>query len=458
MADPSVHGLKKRNMTHCRKSLIHYMGEVVNGSSTSIAPLKEIVASKEFAGLLDLLSRVGTKKMLRLLERASRDCSAKQAENAKDKVRKRAAAVDYRPRSTKRTKLHDNGGSDNLSEETQTVSSLQERNQRPRREPRLLRSRVLVRNAEDEANTMLALGPDTPLIRHSGPFSPRDNDARPRVKTEDEDPSSLTRDRGGNSTQNAGQVGDEKICTVKKSSLAYEDGGKIATMGTAQLPEAPGAEEKALQLYTWETYRREVGIIRRDPQIIARIENHCCKAQGSEWDCHSGNPKKELSELLNAIEQLDFYFVKTRLVRYLNNRQAKMGIQPETPATWTMSEPQHVLGALRTLGAICDDTHIHRAFAQMRLYLLVQKKLESGFKPIYSGKGKARLPENLYLEKLAREEAGPVSEEEIKASYHDYHSEYQAGKRWLEVADWFGGPGIVLVFITAGISSFDPEE
>ena len=94
----------------------------------------------------------------------------------------------------------------------------------------------------------------------------------------------------------------------------------------------------------------------------------------------------------------------------------------------------------------------------MRLYLLVQPKLKSGHKPIHSGKGKARLPENLYLEELARRGASPVSEEEIEASYHDYHRDYQAGRRWFEVADWFGGPGIVPVFITAGISGFDLKE
>ena len=455
MADPSVPAQKKGSMAHFRLSLIFYMGKVANGTSSSIAPLRKIVGSKEFASLLQLLSTVGSQKMMKLLESASRDCAAKQAENAKKNARKRADAIDYRPGGTKRTKLHEIGGSDNLSEEVQTARSPHERNQVHRPEPRLLRSRVLERNAEDEDDTMLALGPDAPLIRHSGPSNHGKNDARPRVKTEDENSSSVSWERSGNSTQNVGQVGDEEICTGKRSQLAHEDGGKIVPMGTAQPSEALGAEEKALQLNCWNTYKREIGIIRRDPQIIAPIENHCCKAQGGEWNCCSGNPKKELTELLNTLEQLDFHFVKDRLVRYLNNRQAKMGIQPETPATWTMSEPQHVLGALRTLGAICDDTHIHRAFAQMRLYLLVQQKLESGHKPIYSGKGKARLPENIYLEELARREAGPVSKEEIEASYHDYHSEYQAGRRWLEVADWFGGPGIVLVFITAGINGLD---
>ncbi len=48
-------------------------------------------------------------------------------------------------------------------------------------------------------------------------------------------------------------------------------------------------------------------------------------------------------------------------------------MQTETPATWTMSELQQVLGTLRTIKIICDDAQIHRAFGQMKLCLLVQE-------------------------------------------------------------------------------------
>ena len=135
-----------------------------------------------------------------------------------------------------------------------------------------------------------------------------------------------------------------------------------------------------------------------------------------------------------------------------------MGMQPETPATWTMSEPRQVLGALRTIGTKCNDVQTHRAFAQMKLCLLVQQKLKSGYKSISSGRGKLRKPEMIYLEELARGEAGTVSDDEVKAKFEGYRSEYKAGRRWLKVAEWFGGPGIVLVFITAGTSRFDQED
>ena len=461
------------------------MGLVATQFPSYLPPRKKIVSSKEFEGFLMALSEVGTPRMIKLLESASRNCAAKKAEAAKESnARKGADALDYRPGNTKRAKLQETGRSSNHAKDTaydesggsgqlpayseksdiqrlsgggQIPSGLHTRN-RTRRHRLGLSNSNLTRNAEDEDGTMFASDSDTAILRHSGPLSHSDNNSRAKVKTEYEDSLSKSPERSDNSTQNPGQVEDEQIHTGERPQLAHEKGCKTIIMGSAHPSEVPSAKEKALHLHTWDTYDREIGIMRRDPRIIAPIENHCCKAQGDEWDCHSGNPKKEFAELLNTIVQLDFLFAKDRLVRYLNNRQAKMGIQPETPATWTMSEPQHILGALNTIKTICDHAQIHRAFGQMRLYLLVHQKLESGHKPVQSGKGKPRLPEKLYLEELARREAGPVSEEEIEARFHDYHSEYQAGRRWLEVADWFGGPGIVLVFITAGTSGSDKEE
>ena len=92
-------------------------------------------------------------------------------------------------------------------------------------------------------------------------------------------------------------------------------------------------------------------------------------------------------------------------------------MQTETPATWTMSEPQQVLGALRTIRTICGDAHIHCAFGQMKLYLLVKQRLELGHIPISSSKEKPRLPETNYLAELARREAGQVSKDDIEAKF-----------------------------------------
>ncbi len=484
MTDPSIPARKKRSrLAHSRDQLVYYMGEFANNSSSSLAPLKKIVASEEFAGLLTLLSGVGTQSMIKLLESASRNCAAKKAEIAeKSNARKRADAVNGRPEGTKRAKLHETSRSSDrangtaydesgdpeplpsnseesnvqrLSEEGRIPGGLHNRNQ-IHRQKFGLSSRSLSRKVEDEDDVTLGPGPDTASLRHSGPSSHGDNDSRSRVKTEYEYSASESSKKGGKFTLDPGQLEREQILKRKRPQSAYENGGETTNAVIGYPSEAPGAKEKTLQLKAWDMYKREIGIIRQDPNIIAAIEDRCYTFLRDTPNCRPGNPKKEVGELLSTIEQLDFLFAKDQLVKYLNNRQAKMGMQPQTPATWTMSEPQQVLGALRTIKTICVDAHIHRAFGQMKLHLLVQERLESDHKPIPSGKGNQPRRETIYLEELARREAGPVCEDEIKAKSRNYLSEYQAGGRWLDVADWFGGPGIVLVFITAGISGFDP--
>ena len=486
MTHPSFPSQKKRStLAHSRDHLIYYMGRVANDSSSSLAPLKKIANSPEFESLLTLLSGVGTTSMTKLLESALRNCAAKKAETAEKKnARKGADAVSDRPGSPKRAKLHETGRSSdhargtaydesrgpeplpsypeesnmqNLLEEGQKPSGLHNRNGR-HRQTLWHSSRSSMRKAEVEDDTMLDSGPDTASLRHSDPSSHGGNDSRSSVKPEHEGSASNALETSGSSRQNSRQVEYEEIRTRKMPQSAHENSGKTTIIGTARPSEVPTTKEKAFQLEAWDMYKTEIGIIRRDPDIIAPIEKYCCENLVDASNCRSGNLEKEVGELLSDIEQLDFLFAKDRLVKYLDNRQAKVGMQTETPATWTMSEPQQVLGALGTIKTICDDAYIHRAFGQMKLCLLVQEKLKSGHKPISSGKGKSRLPEKKYLKELARREAGPVSEDEIEAKYQDYLSEHQAGKRWLQVADWFGGPGIVLVFITAGTSGSDKGD
>lgn len=408
MTQISVPSKRKRNaLAHSREQFIYYMGRVVNDSSSSLAPLKKIVATKEFKGLLTLLSGVGTPGLIKLLESASRNCAAKKAERAEKKNdRKGADAVGDRLGSNKRLKMHETGRSSHYAKGT----------------------------AYDEP------GVSEPLPPYSKESSIQKLSTS-SVKTEDEDPVSKSIGINGYLTGYSGQAGDEQI-----------------NVGTAHPSEFSSTRDKALQSESWGMYKREVGIIRRDPKIMAPLEDHCCTTLVKSSNYDSGKLKKEVGELLSDIEQLDFLFAKDRLVSHLNNRQAKLGMQTATPATWAMSEPQQVLGALRIIKTNCDDTHIHRVFGQMKLCLLVQEKLRSGHTPISSGKGKPRLPETNYLADLARRDAGPVSEDEIEAKHQEYLSEHQAGKRWLEVADWFGGPGIVLVFITAGTSGLDHKD
>ena len=486
MANPPVLSpMKASNFSHCRGQLIYYMGKVVDNSPSSLGPLNKIVKSPEFKGLLELLSGVGTQNMIKLLESASRNCAAKKAEIAEsNRAKKRADAVNDIPDGTKRARLHGPSSSSDRAQVTthdesrysepllphleqcniQRISepglipgSLPNCNQTRRQRPRLSGGEM-GHNAEADDAMTIDSGSATASLRLSDQSSHGDDGSRMRVNVEYDDSASESREKCGEFREVSGQLEDEQICVRRKPQSAKEHGGKTAMSGSGYPSEASSAIEKALQSEAWDMYNKEVGIVRRDPNVIAPIEDHCCETLNDSSDCRSEILKKEVGELLNAIEHLDFLYAKDQLLNCLCNRRARMGIQPETPATWTMSEPQNVLGALLTIGTKCDDLQTHRAFAQMKLCLLVQQKLKSGYKSISSGKGSPRKPEMKYLKELARREAGPVSNDKVEAKFQGYRSEYKAGKRWLKVADWFGGPGIVLVFITAGTSGLDHKD
>ncbi|KAL8787543.1 MAG: hypothetical protein Q9195_007715 [Heterodermia aff. obscurata] len=58
-----------------------------------------------------------------------------------------------------------------------------------------------------------------------------------------------------------------------------------------------------------------------------------------------------------------------------------------------------------------------------------------------------------HLENRARRKAGDVSDDEKKYIIQSYKNEYYAGSKWTDVCKWFGGKGIVLVFVVADIGS-----
>ena len=83
----------------------------------------------------------------------------------------------------------------------------------------------------------------------------------------------------------------------------------------------------------------------------------------------------------------------------------------------------------------------------MMLFSSVSSEVARGYKCTITGR---RLNHTAILEELARRNAGLVSKSEIDKMIQSYLNEYYAGQRWLAIVDWFGGSGIVLVFVIMG--------
>lgn len=108
--------------------------------------------------------------------------------------------------------------------------------------------------------------------------------------------------------------------------------------------------------------------------------------------------------------------------------------------------------ALKLITSNDEHSMVHRVFAQMRLFDVVQTQTKT---TILKTKGSGRhVAEHLIvLEEMAKKVAGkePLT---LRAKIETrYASAYLAGKRWRQLVDSYGGDGIVLIFITRSMFS-----
>ena len=435
MADSLVPVLRRPSRKiHIRNQFIFYLGKVVNEIPLTIPFLKDIAKNPDFEELLSRVSGSGSQKLTRLLKRIARDRNAKRVQRAKTiKTKKRAAAPIDRLGGTKRAKLPSDLPGD-CGEEADYERSAESEPPPPYSMNSILKS----------------LSPNAFM---SGGHN--DNSNPSQRMSHDKEMSELG-DEDGLETRINLHSGPSVFDGSNAQQRAGEEDNKSSIDGNGHELGGPFDMDQLTRREAYDKYTEELAVTRRDPQVKASIEAHCCNSFAAESKSQREKLSKEVDNVFSTVEQLDFLVVKARLLEYLKERREKSGSKLETPSTWTMSEPRQILGALRTLKTISNDANIHRAFGQMKLLGLVeskveaQKQLESGHDTIRQCKGKQRGACYTYLEELARKEAGTASKHETASIYRFYLSEYHAGERWLEVAETFGGLGIVLIFITAG--------
>ena len=191
---------------------------------------------------------------------------------------------------------------------------------------------------------------------------------------------------------------------------------------------------------------KEVGITSGFPAVIAPIKTHCMRFSSHRYR------ESHIDDILSVCTRLNFDIVKHKLLGYLAGRPEPTS-RPKaatTPlSTWEMHDPMEIVKALQIIGS--DDQHskVHRVFAQMRLYDMVKSKSESNGILTSQGSGKHVSGHLIVLENLAKRRAGDDSIAAQESMERRYTTSYFAGKRWSELAAWFDGVGIVLVFITS---------
>ena len=153
--------------------------------------------------------------------------------------------------------------------------------------------------------------------------------------------------------------------------------------------------------------------------------------------------------ILRKMSSLDFDRIKYLLLEFLNNRLRVPGRETEIemPSTWSMSDPEEVFNALKTIHLNSQDCKIHRAYGQIHLYELVEETRAHEVTHATSRQGSGRIA---LLDKMAKDSAGDVSKKETNRMKRNFQSESAAGKRWLKIFQLFGNSGIVLIFVCGG--------
>ena len=145
---------------------------------------------------------------------------------------------------------------------------------------------------------------------------------------------------------------------------------------------------------------------------------------------------------------LEFFRTKRELEHHLESREKIPGENLQARITWNTSNPSKILDALEDVIRNTIDNKIHRAYGQTLLFSSVNAQVAKGYRS--TATGHRRSDHCALLKELAHKRAGSVSKRELEQMVSKYLNEYYAGQKWSAIIDWFGGGGIVLIFVIAG--------
>ena len=198
-------------------------------------------------------------------------------------------------------------------------------------------------------------------------------------------------------------------------------------------------------------YEMELGLVQGEEEIHKLFMDKCMPLSSNYRANKEFDRKVELQVLFDICRKLPLRIVKAWLLRELRSRIEVPGTRTEIPLTGSMSNSDDILDALQCIKGTTINAKIHRAYGQMKLFGSVQDDIKKGKVPHDSLENNVSA-HRVILEKAASHAAGKVSVKERTDRKNLFDDEYNAGRKWKDVCEWFGGPGIVLVFVTAGVS------
>ena len=200
----------------------------------------------------------------------------------------------------------------------------------------------------------------------------------------------------------------------------------------------------------------ERGLVRGEEKIKEFVMKECMPFIVYSRTKKKTSPRDELRELFLTCRKLPFRIVKGRLLVELRNRIRAPGQKTAIPSTADLFNPNDILNALQSIKMTTINAKTNRAYGQMRLFKSVQGKIKCpGYVPDTALTHGVAAHRSI-LAQMVRRAAPNLSEEELSDKKNSAIYEYEAGQKWVHVGEWFGGEGIILVFVTAG--EWDQKE
>lgn len=208
-----------------------------------------------------------------------------------------------------------------------------------------------------------------------------------------------------------------------------------------------GGESRSERFVASTMYEIEFGLMMGSPIVEAYVRASlvALKPSTKRPDFKIDN---EIAKVWEIIPFLEFYKTRRELGQHLEHREKTPDEKLYSRTIWTSSDPGEILDALANVRMSSLDNKIHHAYGQTLLVSSVDAQVARRCKTVTAH----RSDHKALFKELARKKAGPVSKKERDQITKSYFYEYQSGRKWLAVIDWFGGSGIVLIFIIAGKS------
>ena len=185
--------------------------------------------------------------------------------------------------------------------------------------------------------------------------------------------------------------------------------------------------------------------MRKNPAIEAYVRDALRNLKPTNRPCFDVDG--EMTEILMVTSFLEFFRTRRELQHHLESREKMPSEKLQARVLWDTSDPSKILDALEDVMRSTIDNKIHRAYGQTVLFSSVNAQVARGYRSTATGH---RSDHCALLEELAHKRAGSVSKRELEQMVSKYLNEYYAGQKWSAIIDWFGGGGIVLIFVIAG--------